>query len=136
VKYTAKKATKKWLEGAPDYVLCIYDHPDFADRYTIVFGGKMQEGDGTFAGAWLPALGTSESGHVSGSIEFKAWELGTYRTANYHRQIRWRDLPLGVRLRARYWAEIDMPHDPDEHKKVLKIGAEENSLLDRIGAAA
>lgn len=131
-KYVAKRATKRWLEGAPDYVLCIFDHPDFADRYTIVFGGKMQYGDGTFGGSYLPALGTSESGHVSGSIEFKAWELGTIRTANYRHQIRWRDLPLGVRLRARYWAEEgETPLTPAQ---ILKIGAEENSLLDRLAA--
>lgn len=126
----AKRATKRWLEGAPDYVLACFDHPQFADRYTIVFGGTMQEH--THGKDWLHYLGTSESGHVSGSGEFSVYEFATYRYANAKRKIKWRDLPLGVRLRVRYWAEEG--ETPLTHAQILKIGAEENSLLDRLAA--
>lgn len=128
----AKRATKRWLEGAPDYVLACFDHPQFADRYTIVFGGKMQEH--TLGRDWLHYLGTSEDGHVSGSGEFETWQFSQYRVKNYKRMIRWRDLPLGVRLRARYWAEIPMDSQ-GEPGHIARIGAEENSLEERLKAA-
>lgn len=126
----AKRATKRWLEGAPAYVLAVFDHPQFADRYTIVFGGDMQEH--TCGRDWLHYLGTSESGHVSGSGEFQTWEFARYRYANAKKKIRWRDLPLGVRLRVRYWAEEG--ETPLTASEITRIGAEENSLADRLAA--
>lgn len=119
-KYVAKRATARWTEKAPAYVLAVFDNPNFSDRYTIIFGGKMQEGDGTYAGTWLHYLSTNESGSVSGSDSFKAWEAANFRRAFKRHQIRWLDLPEKTRILARVWACTDNSnHIPDVVRQLI-----------------
>lgn len=125
----AKRATKRWLEGAPDYVLACFYHPGYADPYLIVFGGKDWQ-EHTHGRDWLHNLSIGEGG-VGGSGEFLTHEFAAYRYSQKHRKVRWRDIPLGIRLRIRYWAETPMPGQLTP-AQITKIGAEENSLLDRV----
>ena len=40
--YRPRRATKRWLEGAPEYILDVFDNKGkTADRYTILFGGSL-----------------------------------------------------------------------------------------------
>ena len=39
--YRPRRASAKWLQGAPEWVLAVYDHANYADRYTILLGGSM-----------------------------------------------------------------------------------------------
>ena len=105
--YRPRRAAKRWLAGAPEYILDCFDHPKFADRYTVLFGGSLVEGGGTLASTWMHGLGTSADGHVSGSFELKAYQCSSYRYANRHRRITWESLPEQVKRMARSWAETD-----------------------------
>ena len=39
--YRPRRASAKWLEGAPEWVLAVYDKPEYTDRYTVLLGGSM-----------------------------------------------------------------------------------------------
>ena len=39
--YRPRRASAKWLEGAPEWVLAVYDDANYADRYTLLLGGSM-----------------------------------------------------------------------------------------------
>lgn len=116
-RYTPRRAGARWLEGAPAYVLDIFDHPQFADRYTIWFGaseaihekrdGTIGQGCDSSANTWIHGLGTSEHGHTSGSLEYRAHEVATYRYRNGHRRIKWSDLPEATRALVRSFVECD-----------------------------
>lgn len=99
--YKAKRSTARWLTGAPDFVLACFDHGDkFADRYTIIFGGDKQEGDGTFAGSWLHCLhigAASYGSHPGGWSDMRAHEASRYRYAMRNKKIAWADLPECIR---------------------------------------
>jgi hypothetical protein len=106
-KYSPRRAGKRWLEGAPHYVLDVFDHPAFADRFTIWFDGSQAyhvNRDGSsapgcdrYGNTWLTGLGTSENGGVSGALEYEAYQVAAYRYRSKHRRIRWLDLPEATR---------------------------------------
>lgn len=106
-KYSPRRAGKRWLEGAPTYVLDCFDHPEFADRFTIWFDksqaihekrdGSIGEGTDQYRNTWIRGLGTSENGGVSGSLEYHVSDVAQYRYANGKRRIRWLDLPETTR---------------------------------------
>ena len=40
--YKPRRAGKRWLEEAPEYILDVFDNKGkTADRYTVLFGGSM-----------------------------------------------------------------------------------------------
>ena len=40
--YKPRRANKRWLEEAPEYVLDVFDNKGkSADRYTVLFGGSL-----------------------------------------------------------------------------------------------
>lgn len=106
-KYTPRRASQRWLAGAPDYVLDVIDGgADYADRYTILFTFPLAYtmnrvgspgGKGDFADTWIPYLGTSENLGVSGHGEMRAREAAAYRYAKKHKRMKWADLPAPVR---------------------------------------
>jgi hypothetical protein len=106
-KYTPRRASNRWLEGAPDCILDCFDHPQFADRFTIWFGkseafhvsrdGSIGQGPDQYHNTYITGLGTSENGGTSGSLEYKAHEVAAYRYRNKHRRVRWQDLPEATR---------------------------------------
>ena len=96
--YTPRRASKtRWLQNAPDFVLDVFDHPTFADRFTIILTGKgVLTTDGTYAGTYLPYLTSDNSGGTCFG-EFKAHECTQYRYAQKHRRISWDNLPEAVK---------------------------------------
>lgn len=103
--YKPRRAGARWLEGAPEWVLDCFDNPQFADRYTVIFGGSLVEGDGTYAGTWLHYLSSSaDPRYCSGTGDFKAHECADYRYRNGKRRVRWLDLPESVRKLAEWFA--------------------------------
>ena len=96
--YSPRRARARWLEGAPDFVLDVFDHGNtVADRYTVVF--KDGPHDSETAAYYLgmsedpahPTFGCSTCG------VFRAHELAAYRYHNARNRTRWLDLPETVR---------------------------------------
>jgi hypothetical protein len=110
--YTPRRASKtRWLQHAPDYILDVFDHPKFGDRYTVIFAGKgftyaLDKGKfeerGEYGNTYLQYLSLNDiPTHPSHGIsmwgEMKAYEAMMYRYRNKHRRIKWMDLPENVR---------------------------------------
>lgn len=93
MKYQPKRSSKRWLEGAPDYVLACYDSgPDKGmDRYTVLFGGHLWEPS---MGRTVQALCMSENPTFGVSL----WQtLDSGNRKFFGRHVRWSDLPDAVR---------------------------------------
>jgi hypothetical protein len=93
-KYQPKRASARWLEDAPPYVLSIHDSGEKVnDRYTVCFGWPLWE---ERMGRTVPYLGfnevpTSPNMGVSMFGECEAHRQGIGK------KIRWNDLPLDLR---------------------------------------
>lgn len=108
--YKPRRFSKRWSEGAPDYILDCFDDKKSGDRYTVIFGGEFifhcskdgfNEGPATLSNTYVQYLGMSGApGHPQGISmwgEFKAPEAVAYRYRNGHRRVRWLDLPEHIR---------------------------------------
>jgi hypothetical protein len=99
--YTPRRASRRWLEGAPDFVLDCFDHPKFGDRYTVMFGKELMPTRGSYADSSIAYLGMSaDPTHPQGVGmwgEMEAYDAMQYRYRNKHRRVRWQDLPERVR---------------------------------------
>lgn len=98
-RYTPRRASKRWLDGdCPDGVLAIFDHPKFADRYTVIYAEPVC--GSTYADMRLGYRAMSANPRHPQGIgmygDFSAHEAAQYRYANRHRACRWSDLPPEV----------------------------------------
>lgn len=98
--YTPRRQSKRWLDGdCPKGVLAIYDHPKFADRYTV-FYAKPVTGT-TYADMWLGYRGMSVSPSSAQGVglygEMRAHGAAAYRYASRHRAAKWSTLPEAVK---------------------------------------
>ena len=107
--YVPRRAGKRWLESAPEYVLdCFDNHGQSADRYTVIFGKQFlcKDGQGT---SWLSLLDMSPNPtHPQGiglSAEYKAHQIAAYRYRNGHYRVKWSDLPEEIQECVKHWAE-------------------------------
>lgn len=99
--YKPRRAGARWLVGAPDYVLDVWDNKGrTTDRYTVYFGGEFLIQDAT--GTWVQYLAMSDAPtHPQG---FSQWASCTaqerasfaYRRPDGNRRIRWADLPAHI----------------------------------------
>lgn len=109
--YKPRRAGKRWLESAPEYILDCFDDPRTADRYTVLFGGSLLNGTKDGREVWIDYLGMSGApSHPQGISmygEFKPHEAARYRYANGHRRIRWLDLPAHIRAHVEARAKCD-----------------------------
>lgn len=111
-RYTPRRASKRWLEGAPAYVLDVLDNKGkTADRYTVLFTFPLafvmnrdhSAGDkpGRYADTYIPYLGMSGAPtHPQGVSmwgEMSAHEAAAYRYRCKHHRVRWLDLPEYIR---------------------------------------
>lgn len=90
--YKPRRASEKWLEGAPEYVLDVFDHPKFVDRYSVLFGGSLLD----------PALLADRRVYMlcmSGDPEYgySQWSScpATWRPSKH--RIKWADLPQHIK---------------------------------------
>lgn len=93
--YRPRRASAKWLEGAPDYVLSCHDAGDrFTDRYTVFFGGELWSPEMSRRVAYL---GLSEHPtHPAGGVSQWGEARADERDASGPK-IRWLDLPEHIR---------------------------------------
>lgn len=122
--YSPRRASKRWLEGAPPYVLDVLDNKGkTADRYTVLFtfpfafaldhaGNFLPDGaKGDFTSTYVQYLGMSGApSHPQGVSmwgEMKAYEAAAYRYRSKHQRIRWNDLPAEIRAHVIARAESD-----------------------------
>lgn len=106
-RYTPRRANlKRWLEGAPEYVLDVFDNKGkTADRYTVLFTDTLlnhPKGETpTRANAWIDYLGMSDAPtHPQGVSMWGSLSVpdaAAYRFANGRERIRWLDLPAHIR---------------------------------------
>jgi hypothetical protein len=92
--YRPRRASvKRWLEGAPDYVLSCHDSgPEYGDRYTVCFGPPVWTEE---YGRTVPFLGMGPRPyHPQG---FCQWgEMDSHARTRLPK-IKWQDLPEDVR---------------------------------------
>ena len=100
--YKPRRAGKRWLKDAPEYILDVFDDPRPCDRYTVLFGGSLlnytQDGAKT---VWIDYLGMSGSPtHPQGFSqcgELTPCEAVAYRYRNGRFRVKWLDLPEAIR---------------------------------------
>lgn len=110
-RYTPRRASKRWLEGAPAYVLDVLDSKGPGERYTVLFtrpfvyvsnpDGSTSEAPGRYADTWIQFLGMSDAPtHPQGVSlwgEMPAHQAAAYRYRCKRQRIRWQDLPEHIR---------------------------------------
>lgn len=104
--YTPRKASKRWLEGAPDYVLDVFDDRKSGDRYTVFLTGQFLvqvnlSRPRSYGNTYVPYLGMSGAPtHPQGVSqwgELDAFQASDYRRRNGKKRVHWLDLPESVR---------------------------------------
>lgn len=99
MKYQPKRSSQRWLLGAPDYVLAVYDTGKqwYNDRYTVMFGGRLWDAS---MGRTVNCLYLGESGAQSSGEQDASTRRG--------KKIRWMDLPPTCMAAVREWAREDV----------------------------
>lgn len=106
VKYTPRRAGKRWLEDAPEYILDVFDDKGDGGRYTVLFCGELlgafvKEANRTYSNTWINYLDMSDAPtHPQGVSmwgEMPSYGAAQYRYRMGHRRIRWLDLPEHIR---------------------------------------
>jgi hypothetical protein len=99
--YTPRRAGKRWLDGAPNYILDVFDDRGHGDRYTVLFTKALSPSTGDFADTSIAYLGMSGAPtHPQGISmwgEMTAYQAVQYRYSNGHRRIKWSALPENIR---------------------------------------
>ncbi len=92
-KYKPRHATKRWQEGAPEYVLDVFDNKGkTADRYTVLIGGSLW--DETMLRN-VHYLGMSDAPTHPQGVSMWGECPASYRPS--HQRIKWLDLPENIR---------------------------------------
>ena len=97
-----RRMPKRFLVKAPPFVVDIFDNPQFADRYTIVFQ-DCGDGDAPYIAASAYPFHPLGIG-LHGS--FERHELSLYRKYQCKRRINWQDLPQDVQIFAMQHADL------------------------------
>lgn len=98
-RYKPRRASRRWLDGdCPAGMLAIFDHPQYADRYTVFYAEPVT-GD-SLSTMWLGYRGTSPQG-VGHYGEMEAHKIAEYRRRNSHRAATWSSLPDAVKALVR-----------------------------------
>ena len=94
--YKPRRAGKRWLEEAPEYILDVFDNRGkTADRYTVLFGGSMLE-DLLLKNRKVYYLGMSSyPTHPWFGVSMWGECEALWRPS--HQRIRWLDLPEHIR---------------------------------------
>lgn len=116
MRYQPKRSSKRWLRGAPDYVLAIYDGgAQFShDRYTVMLCGIFWE-ESMGRNVMYVGIGTSggvHSGEISASVR-------------RGKKTRWCDLSPRVQQALVNWAKPDEEGFYVRTRNELKLCASE-----------
>ena len=107
-KYTPRRAGRRWLEGAPEYILDCFRQRKEDGGFDVLFTGSLL---GTvaseprdFAHVYVMGLDLAADGRYY-SFELSAYQAVQFRRANSHRRMGWKDLPREVRKSIEEWAK-------------------------------
>ena len=105
--YKPRRAGKRWLEEAPEYILDVFDNKGKTiDRYTVLFGGSMLE-DSLVESRKVYCLDmSSDPTHPWFGVSMWGECDAAWRPS--HERIRWLDLPEHIRKHV-IWR---VAHDP------------------------
>ena len=93
--YTPRRANKRWLEGAPEFVLDVFDNKGkTADRYSVLFGGSLLEPELV---KMRKVFVLDMSPHPSHPLGVSLWGEADASWRPAHHRIRWMDLPENIR---------------------------------------
>jgi hypothetical protein len=109
--YVPRRAgLKRWLKGAPDYILDVLNVANCADHYVVFLGkqfifhikdGIADDGPDEFGNTHVAVLFMSDEPSSSQGVSIwdtmTAYNQATYRYNHKHRRIRWKDLPDTIR---------------------------------------
>ena len=90
---TIRKANAKWREGAPDFIVDVFDHPKYHDRFTVVTNHRYEHGNTTY----VAVLGSSENMGFSGWTDMPSDIVARMRYKWGHNRIRYSELPEKIR---------------------------------------
>lgn len=94
--YKPRRAGKRWLEEAPEYILDVFDNKGkTVDRYTVLFGGSMLE-DSLVESRKVYCLGMSSYPTLPW-FGFSMWGECDAAWRPSHQRIRWVDLSEHIR---------------------------------------
>ena len=92
-KYKPRRASARWLEGAPEYVLDVFDNKGKTiDRYTVLFGGSLLEPT-LLEKRLVLCLDMSDAPNS----QYSQWGEWPASHRPSHQRIRWNDLPQHIR---------------------------------------
>lgn len=111
MKYTPRRAGKRWLEDAPEYILdCFKNRECDGGGYDILFCGSllgtMEGRPHDFANTYIMGLEISDYGDWC-SFEIDAYQATQYRRRNGKRRQSWNSLPEDVRNTVTRWAVME-----------------------------
>lgn len=97
--YRPRRCSSRWLDAdCPKGVLCIMDHPAFADRYTIFYTDVMPD---SYGFPWISYRAASAAPfHPQGVglyCQMEAHKVAAYRYSQKHRYAKWSSLPEDVK---------------------------------------
>lgn len=93
--FTPRRATKGWLEGAPEFILDCFDNGGkTADRYTILLGGTLLE-PRLRSDRKVYFLGLSDD--PSHPLGISMWGEVSSSWRPFKQRVRWLDLPEHIR---------------------------------------
>jgi hypothetical protein len=98
--YKPRRASKRWLDAdCPAGVLAILDHPNFTDRFTVLYSEPVA--GNTYADMFIGYRGMSANPFHPQGVgmygEMRVCEAAAYRYRNKHRYARWSALPDAVK---------------------------------------
>lgn len=94
-KYRPRRAGKRWLEDAPEYILDCFDNKDRTfDRYTVLFGGSLLDED-LLSKRKVAYLGMSHNPTSPQGFSMCGECDAAWRPS--HNRVRWLDLPEHIR---------------------------------------
>lgn len=96
--YKPRRQSKRWLDAdCPKGVLAIYDHKNFADRYTVFYAAPLV----TQGQTWIQYAAMSENPFHPQGVgihgEMLAHQARAYRYAARHKACKWSSLPAAVK---------------------------------------
>ena len=95
VQRNVKRCPIRFRDGdCPDEVADIFDHPQFGDRYTVVYRDVIC---GTHVGYRAMSAYPSHPQGIGLYCEWDKWEFSNYRQNNRRKRVKWTDLPEAVR---------------------------------------
>ena len=107
--YKPRRCGKRWLEGAPPYILSVHYAPKFADCYTFFYWETDREPETCPRDAEQPYLATSHGVEdVFGFSQSGSIPPGVQRRYS-GKHIKWLDVPKNVRKHV--IRRLEEPHE-------------------------